>query len=69
MLFNYVSPNMSMKLFINAFSNQNRGGSIVRGGLTPPFRQIIIRKCPNLSNMVQNVTKTPNLVQIITMQY
>ena len=41
---------MFTKLFINAFSslfNQNRGVSIVRGGLTPFFRQVIIKNALN----------------------
>ena len=61
---------MSIELFTNAFSillNQNRDGSIVRGGLTSSLLTNDYKKCPKLSTMVQNVIKASNLVKSCTM--
>ena len=61
---------MSIELFTNAFSillNQNRDGSIVRGGLTSSLLTNDSKKCPKLSTMVQNVIKASNLIKSCTM--
>ena len=60
---------MSTKLFINALRClfiQNRGGFIVRGGLTPPFSTNYYKK---LNKMVETVIKAPNLIQGCTIVY
>ena len=51
---------MFRKLFIIDFSSlfdQNRGVSIVRGGLTPSFSTSYYKKFHKLGKVVQNVTK------------
>ena len=66
----FILRKISTKLFINALSsllNQNRGGSVVRRGLTPPLSTHYHKKCSKLSKMVQHVIKAPNLVQSCTM--
>ena len=63
---------MSTGLFINTSSslfNLNRGGTLVRGGLTLPFSTIFYRKYPKSSKMVQNVMKAPNFPQSCTIVY
>ena len=66
---------MSTGLFINrptssSLFNQNRGGTIVRGGgLALPFYTIFYRKYPRSSKMVQNVIKAPNFPQSCTIVY
>ena len=66
-MFHHKCPQNHLLMFFSSLFIENRGGSVVHGGLTPSFSTNYYKMYPTLSKMVQNLIKAPNLAHSCSM--